>query len=345
MLAGFQIFRKSYFIIVILLTIYPGRSVSDAFGGNGDVRLMFYNVENAFDTTDDPATDDNEFLPEGTRRWTHERYEAKLNNLYKAIIAAGEGEPPEMVGFCEIENSGILNDLIGKTYLSKYDYGIIHKDSPDRRGIDVCMVYRKDLFKIIAYNYWIPDGLKNKEFSSRSVLYAKLSYGSDTLHLILNHWSSRRGGVLSGEPLRRLMSAMVRNKVDSISKSCNIAKIIIAGDFNSTPEENNMKILAGPGAGTKLINLSSLPSERGEGTYRFKGVWELFDQVIVSGDLVNCKEGLKTAQDDMHIFRAGFLMADDPVYPGLSPFATYRGYRYQGGFSDHLPVLLCLHQH
>lgn len=337
----FQVAKNLCLLIVIYFTVNTFSFCSISPDRTGSIRLMFYNVENAFDTRDDPATEDNEFLPDGVRRWTNGRYENKLNNIYKAIIAAGEGEPPEIIGFCEIENSGILQDLISKTYLSKYEYGIIHEDSHDRRGIDVCMLYRKDIFKLSTYDYWMPESLNPEEFSSRSVLYAKLSYGSDTIHIILNHWPSRRGGVLSGEPMRRLMAAMVRNKVDSISHQVNIAKIIIAGDFNSIPAESEMKMLAGSDSG--LVNLSAVPSERGEGTYRYQGIWELFDQVIVSDDLLNCNEGLSTEQEDMHIFKPGFLLTEDPVYPGSSPFPTYKGYRYSGGFSDHLPVLLFLH--
>jgi predicted extracellular nuclease len=335
---------KLHLIIVIFFTVNTTFSVK---GQNepGGIRLMFYNVENAFDTSDDPATEDNEFLPGGVRRWTNSRYENKLNNIYKTIVAAGEGQPPEIIGFCEIENSGILKDLISKTYLSKFNYGIIHEDSRDRRGIDVCMLYRKDILKLSGYDYWIPEGLNREEFSSRSVLYAKLSYGNDTLHVILNHWPSRRGGVLSGEPMRRLMAAMVRSKVDSISERSTIAKIIITGDFNSTPAESEMKLLLGSVSGTVLVNLSTAASERGEGTYRYQGIWEVFDQVIVSEDLINSSKGFSTGQEDMHIFKPGFLLADDPVYPGPSPFPTYKGYRYQGGFSDHLPVLLFLHPH
>jgi hypothetical protein len=303
---------------------------------------MFYNVENAFDIVDNPATDDNEFLPDGVMRWTRGRYETKLNNIYKTIIAAGEGEPPELIGFCEVEDSTILKDLISKTYLSKYEYGIIHEDSPDRRGIDVCMLFRKDVFKLETYEYWIPEGLDVNEFSSRSVLYAKLSSGSDTIHIILNHWPSRRGGVLSGESMRKLIASTIRNKIDSISAESSVTKLIITGDFNSTPDQSEMKMMTGF-TGDGLINLSTEPARRGEGTYRFQGIWELFDQIIVSSDLLNSNEGFSTGENDMHIFKADFLFTDDPLYPGLSPFPTYKGYRYQGGFSDHLPVLLYLH--
>jgi hypothetical protein len=338
----FKVCRKSYFFIVILFTINLRAFSLISSHEPGDIRMMFYNVENAFDIIDNPATDDNEFLPDGLRRWTRGRYETKLISIYKTIIAAGEGEPPELIGFCEIENSTILNDLISKTYLSKYEYGIIHEDSPDRRGIDVCMLYRKDLFKLVAYDYWIPYGLKD-EFSSRSVLYAKLTAGRDTIHLILNHWPSRRGGVLSGESMRRLIAATIRNKADSISEKNSLVKIIITGDFNSTPEQTEMKMLTEPESGISLINLSTASSKAGEGTYRFQGIWELFDQVIVSTDLINSSEGFSTGEEGMHIFKAGFLLTEDPVYPGLSPFPTYKGYRYMGGFSDHLPVLLYLH--
>lgn len=305
---------------------------------------MFYNVENLFDIYDDSLKNDNDFLPGGVLRWNFTRYNKKINSLYKTIVAVGEWNPPAIVALCEVENRKVVEDLVYGTYLSKYNYGIIHEESPDQRGIDVCLIYRKEYADIIDHRYWIPSGIKITDFTSRSILYTKLVICTDTVHLIVNHWPSRRGGVLSGEDLRMKIAAMVREKVDSImKKSPEGARIIILGDFNSTPDDREMKSLITPSdSGFSLVNLSENMDFEGLGTYRYQGTWEMIDQVIVSESLLTGKKGLYTGAEMLSIFRPDFLLRKDPKYPGFSPGSTYRGYRYQGGFSDHLPVLLDL---
>jgi len=311
---------------------------------SGPVRLMFYNVENLFDTNNDTLTNDDDFLPGGLMRWNATRYNKKINSLYKTIISAGEWSPPEIVAMCEVENRNVLEDLLFGTYLSKYKYSIIHEESPDQRGIDVCLIYRSDLIKVLNYRYWIPQGPGINFYSSRSVLYAAILCGKDTIHLFVNHWPSRRGGVLSGESLRLIISSMVKDKADSISKkSGGKAKIIIAGDFNSTPDDKEIKTLVSGSESDYLVeNLSETLAADGKGTYRYMGRWEMIDQVLVSKYLLNCKSGYYTDYQQLSLVNLEFLLIKDPQYPGFTPFATYRGYRYQGGFSDHLPVMLRL---
>jgi len=308
------------------------------------VRLMFYNVENLFDISDDPLTGDNDFLPGGVMKWTSGRYYRKINSLYKTIVAAGSSSPPDIVSFCEVESRKVLEDLAYGTYLAKVDYWIIHEDSPDQRGIDVCLLYRADRLSLIDYRYWIPSGIKKEDYTTRSVLCARFSFRGDTFHVILNHWPSRRGGVLAGETLRGKISAMVREKTDSIAGSGpEGGKVIIAGDFNCTPDDNEIRSLVEHGQKRlSLTDLSGHLADEGQGTYRYRGTWEMIDQVIVSGALLTSGKGLFTRTDMLTIFRPEFLLKKDPKYPGLSPYATYVGYRYQGGFSDHLPVLLDL---
>lgn len=307
------------------------------------VRFMFYNVENLFDIYDDTLTEDNDFLPGGLMRWNLTRYNRKINSLYKTIIAAGEWNPPDIIALCEIENRKVLEDLLFRTNLLKFDYGILHKDSPDERGIDVSLIYRKDIVEIVFSRYWIPSKSGEDIFKSRSILYAKCLIHKDTVHLFVNHWTSRRGGVLAGERLRMDISDLVRSKVDSIAGTNSGAKIIITGDFNCTPDDAVIKRLTSPtGSGVTLVNLSDSLSDEGLGTYRYAGTWELIDQVIVSDWLLKSKSGLSANMRSFRIFKPDFLLRSDPRFPGSRPFSTYLGYRYQGGFSDHLPVLLDL---
>ncbi len=308
------------------------------------VRLMFYNVENLFDTRNDSLKADDAFLPGGVMKWNYTRYARKINALYKTIVAAGSWYPPDIISLCEVENRKILEDLVYGTYLAKYDYRIVHEDSPDQRGIDVCLIYRADCLNLIDYSYWIPVSINREDFHSRSVLCARFEVYGDTLHLILNHWPSRRGGALAGDGLRNKISAMLRYKVDSIDKmKVSGAKIIIAGDFNCTPEGHEIRSLVDAEESDAVLeDLSEYHANKGLGTYRYMGAWEMIDQVIVSSSLLSSDNGLFTTPGMLRIFRPDFLLKKDPKYPGLTPFSTYRGYKYQGGYSDHLPVLLDL---
>lgn len=308
------------------------------------LQLMFYNVENLFDIFDDTLKDDDDFLPSGVLRWNHSRYKDKINSLYKTIVAAGEWSPPEVVAMSEVENRRVLEELIYGTYLSKYMYRIVHEESPDQRGIDVCLIYRTDKLSLISSDYWMPDRINDDDYKTRKVLYSKFKFRNDTIHLIVNHWPSRRGGVLAGESMRIKIANMVRQKADSISiNSQSGSKIIIMGDFNSTPDDQEIKTLTSNASfASHLYNLSEEKSEAGFGTYRYQGTWEMIDQVLVSEPLLMSSEGLYTEAAFFSILKPDFLLMKDPKYPGFTPFATYRGYRYQGGFSDHLPVFLRL---
>ena len=334
--------------LVLLILLFRSGNCQDDLKSL-PVRIMFYNVENLFDTYNDTLTDDDEFLPDGVRRWNNSRYYKKINSVYKTIVAAGEWSPPAVVAFCEIENRKVLEDLTHETYLSRYPYGIIHVDSPDERGIDVCLIFRKDIVRIIDYQSWIPSDEKRTDFNTRSVLYVKCAIMGDTLHLIMNHWPSRRGGVLAGETRRFSIARMVRNATDSLCLATSgKAKIIIMGDFNSDPDDPAIQALVNPqepekrSTGLKLANLAERSSPGIPGTYRYMGVWEMIDQVIVSDRLINCNKGLFTVMGNFRIFAPDFLLRNDSKYPGLTTFSTYKGYRYQGGVSDHLPVLLDL---
>jgi len=323
---------------VLILILLSGRTMNSQSTAE-PMRVMFYNTENLFDIHDDSLTNDESFLPEGEMRWSSTRYNKKLKSLYRTIIAAGEWNPPAVIAFCEVENRNVLEDLINYTYLSKYKYGIIHEESPDRRGIDVCLIYRKDLVTVAGYDYLMPDTIN---FTSRSVLHARLILQSDTIHFFVNHWPSRRGGVLAGEGNRMLIAQMVKVKVDSILQCDKQSRIILLGDFNCTPDDAIIRsLIYSSGNDTVLINLSG-PLALNKGTYRYRGVWEMIDQAIVSKGLLYCKNGIYTNENMFRILSADFLLQKDPNYPGMSPYSTYRGYRYQGGYSDHLPVLLDL---
>jgi len=313
--------------------------------GNDMLRFMFYNVENFFDTTKDPAINDNDFLPDGSMRWTQKRYLDKRNRIARVITNVGEWDAPALVGLCEIENRGVLDDLIRNTPLSKYPYSIVHKESPDPRGIDVALLYRSDYLKCIAQQFIHVKFPDNSRRRTRDILYAAfLVSNGDTLHVFVNHWPSRSGGQKQSEPGRILTASIVRQKVDSIFSRNSMANIIVAGDLNDTPLDKSLTSnvalhaltdtsLAKPSA---LFNLSAYKMNEPIGTIKYQGKWDIYDQIIVSGGLL--RGDLRTDVDLCHIFKPDYLLEFDRRYMGVKPFRTYVGMNYINGFSDHLPV-------
>jgi predicted extracellular nuclease len=341
--------RPCWLLIFFFFAIRGSHLYSQPAAGN-PIRFMFYNAENFFDTRDDPDKDDDEFLPAGVRRWSWSRYTRKKNSISKVILAAGDWEPPALIGLCEVENRGVLDDLVATTYLAKHNYAVIHEDSDDPRGIDVAILYRKDIITPLLSRNIIPEGYNRSTFLTRAVLYSKLLIENDTLHLFINHWPSRRGGTLSGESLRIKLAEMIRHYCDSISASNHShSKIIIAGDFNSTPLDREIVLLSSRREGREgvqdIINLSAVITGEDRGTYRYMGIWETIDQILVSEDLIDSENGLFVKKDGFKIFCEDFLLKRDPKYPGETPLSTFYGYRYQGGFSDHLPVVIDLYYH
>jgi predicted extracellular nuclease len=316
----------------------------------GDIRIMFYNVENYFDTFDDSVTADNEFLPQSEKNWNYYRYKEKTTQLFKTIAAVGELQPPEIICFAEIENKKVLLDLIRKTPLEKFEFEIVHFDSPDHRGIDVGLIYRKDLIikldsrKIpVLFSY-------NSKHTTRDILYFKgLTQKSDTFHLFVNHWPSRRGGKNISQPYRLNAARTLKLNIDSILNINSCANVIITGDFNDEPFDQSLTTglvaqikLTSPVC-SSLYNLSVILLDVCKcGTYRYRSQWNMLDQFIVSGNLLLSEDGLRTKPEYLHIADFNFLLIEDSKYGGYKPYRTYQGPIYKGGFSDHLPVYLDL---
>jgi len=311
-------------------------------------RIMFYNVENLFDTVNDSTTIDEEFLPEGMRYWTKSRYYDKLNKTAKVICAAGEGNLPILVGLCEIENYEVLEALINYSPLRNAEYGYLHQESADARGVDVALLYRKSVFKPIDYNAYkvhLPG-----DRTTRDILHA---YGTlpngDTLHVFVNHWSSRLGGQAESEPNRLAAAQRLKELTDSIFALNADANIIIGGDFNDYPESKSIsKVLnaalnLGSPTLVGLFNLTySFWNKTGKGSHKMNGYWGMLDQLIVSGNLLTGTGKTQIISNSCKVFDADFLLEPDDTYNGYKPKRTYVGYRYNGGFSDHLPVVVDL---
>jgi exonuclease III len=347
---------KSSFILLLLVSglIITGcvfqKADAQPAKKRGDLRIMFYNTENSFDTFNDPVTNDEEFLPESERRWTPSRYYDKLTAIFKTIAAVGETSPPDIICFAEIENRKVLLDLLNKTPLEKYTYEIVHYDSPDQRGIDVAMLCRKDVIKPIFSQHLRISYSGNSENRTRDILYVKIQTNrSDTIHLFVNHWPSRRGGKTQSEGKRQFVAMKLKHKTDSILRTNPASKIIITGDFNDEPRDKSIfqslnANLPGKNIQTDaLYNLSGkMQADCNCGTYRYKANWDMLDQFIVSGSLLLSQHGLHTCIDCIDVADYDFLLREDKKYGGKKPFPTYQGPQYQGGFSDHLPIYLDL---
>ena len=333
------------FLIVVINT-----TISQEVPDQKQYRVMFYNVENLFDIKNDSLTNDDEFTPDGMRHWDNRKFYQKINNIYKVIISVGEWQPPALVGLCEVENRYVLNKLVYQTPLKKYDYKIIHEESPESRGIDVALIYRPDLFQSI-YSEKVSVKFSTSDYrTTRDILYVKGVLGdNDTIHVFVNHWPSRYGGYLVSKPKREIAAGVLRTKVDSVFNTQNFAKILIMGDFNDEPFDESLSGVLNAKADTTgmvetdLFNL--MFSEKGDwnsGSHKYREDWTNLDQLIVSKSLINSRNGMVVSDKGARIYKADFLLEEDKTHLGVKPFRTYIGMKYNGGFSDHLPVYLDL---
>ncbi len=318
--------------------------------GNGQfVRIVFYNVENLYDPNDDTTKLDDEFTAKGAKRWTFSRFFSKLQHLSKTLLAAGEWEPPAIVGMCEIENRYVLNKLLHETPLNRVNYKIIHHESPDLRGVDVAIIFRSEQFELIRSSVIRVSYPFDTLSVTRDILMVKgRLMQKDTIIFFVNHWPSRRGGYAGSAGKRNFVASLLRSKCDSITGADPDAKIIIMGDFNDEPDQESILHILDAKCDTSnlekddLVNLMCTGKKNFPGTIRYKGQWSIFDQFIVSASLLDQNKGYYTTPDDARIFHADFLLEEDPKYLGSKLNRTYSGPTYKGGFSDHLPVMLDL---
>ncbi len=311
------------------------------------IRIAFYNTENLFDTEDDPKTRDESFTPEGDHHWTYTRYKRKLDHIGRCLALVGGDNPPAIIGLSEIENRKVLNDLINTVWLKNVHYRIIHKDSPDHRGIDVGFLYDPAVFVPLHYEMI---GIDTSEYHiyTREMIYVEGKLLASTIiHLFVVHWPSRRGGQIASEKRRMLVAGMLRKKVKSILAGDSLANILIMGDFNDNPgDESLRKVLRAIPAqkinqDKVLINLMFPLAARNEGSYCHQHnfpEWDNLDQIIVTGNIYNDRSGIEAIGNRAYIFRKSWLMDQN----GVRPFSTFLGPRYLGGFSDHLPVYIDL---
>lgn len=311
--------------------------------------IAFYNVENLFDTINDPNTYDDDRTPDGRDKWTYKIYKDKISKTAKVIADIGSDftkNAPVVIGLSEIENHLVLEDLVKDPQLVKFNYGIIHFDSPDERGIDVALLYQRHLFKpeyftkhpLILYD---TDNSSKRDYTRDQLLVTGQLEG-ETLHFIVNHWPSRSGGEERSRPKRLAAAALNKKIIDSLLNIDNKAKIFTMGDFNDDPTNESVKVVLGAKAekeGLQSVDLYN-PMEnmlkKGNGSLGYRDSWNLFDQIIISGSLLN-KDYSGWQFYKASVFNASYLITKRGRYKGY-PFRSYADGGYTGGYSDHFPV-------
>jgi predicted extracellular nuclease len=306
------------------------------------LRVVFYNVENFFDPYPDSTLAYNEFTSSGERHWTAQKFNDKKNKIYQVMAAIGEGELPEVIAFAEIENRQVLEKLIHTTPMESFGYEIIHADSRDERGIDVGLIYRKERVGSLFWKTIPIKFSKDKLKRSRDILYTKFMVGGDTVHLFVNHWPSRYGGMIETEDYRLTAAAMLKSYCDSLCSGQDDVNILTLGDFNDDPSNRSIQYLVKNDTNCLIQLFPEYHSGHAKGSYKYKGEWQLFDQVLCSSALLNDNSSLFLDGKGYYVFDPMFLLEEDGKFFGLKPYRTYYGYEYIGGFSDHLPVFVDL---
>lgn len=339
--------KKSFlFILFSIISIHLSLFSQEIKDKNlGIYSVAFYNLENLFDTEDDPLTRDEEFTPKGKNLWTLEKYNKKLSNMASVISKLGrEYSPfgPAAIGVSEIENRKVLEDLIAQKSLAGMNLDIIHYDSPDRRGVDVGLIFNPNLFKVSSskiYPYILPE---NPDFKTRDVLLVSGTLAGDSFHVLVNHWPSRLGK--KSTQLREFAALINKHIADSIYMADPSAKIVIMGDMNDDPSDKSTRVVLNAKKKEQDVKEGGLYNtmwsffDKGIGSLSYQGRWNLFDQIIISKSLLGDNySSLRYWKAE--IFNRSFITQQEGKYKGY-PLRTFSEGKFINGYSDHFPVLI-----
>ncbi|MFY0675360.1 MAG: endonuclease/exonuclease/phosphatase family protein [Bacteroidia bacterium] len=344
-LCSFALMKLVHLAIALLAIVIVSCKSTDKGQkeANANRIVGFYNLENLFDTINDPSINDEEFLPDSKKEYGTERYNEKLAHLAKVIAEF----KPDMLGVCEVENKQVLIDLCGTLSLNhELDYSVSHHNSPDKRGIDVAFIYQSSKFKAerLTAHTVILEGEPN--FKTRDIVCLTATDGNDSFYFFANHWPSRSGGQAESEYKRTAAAFWLNKRVTGLQKRNPDARIIIMGDFNDEPFNtsivNYLKADSILTSKTNLFNTSYHLIKKGEGTYNYRGDWNVLDQIIVSQNLVNGD----LTDYEIEPASAQVVKKDFMLYTTRSgqkvPSRSYGGPNYYGGYSDHLPTFVTL---
>lgn len=301
--------------------------------------VAFYNLENLFDTERNSNTLDSDYTSEGLNNWTPERYQRKLAKLAKTIVNIGAEDhpyPPVLIGVAEAENNNVLRALLDTEPMNVLDYDFIHFDSPDERGIDTGLIFRKRFFTVLHAEPLVlmvnnPDGARD---TTRDILYVKGELNKELVHIFVNHWPSRRDGDVETEYKRIAAAKQIIEKIDHIKSTDPDANIIVMGDFNDDPTSASLQLIKKEARLYNPMESLHIPSSTGASVYNMK--WNLFDQILISNSFLNYKKNSHSF-DSAAIYDDASLKEKEGKYKG-TPYRTFVSHRYMGGYSDHFPV-------
>lgn len=331
-------------------------SLGNAAAQSKRYTVLFYNVENLFDTIQDPTIYDTEFIPSGNKEWNSTKYYKKLDNLEKVFYSIAEQNRayPTIIGVSEVENRNVLEDIASMPKLQRANYQICHYDGPDARGVDVAFFYRPDQFEYegsesIKAN--IPGAREN--FRTRDLLTMWGKIDGEPFFFVVSHWPSRRGGQSSSAYLREGLASQIKSICDSVRNDNPSTKVVVMGDFNDDPGDKSVSECLGAKLKKNKLGKNDMWNpywqmhRDGYGTLVYNDLWNLFDNIVVSENVANAPKGTleiwKPKQSSYYgnVFKAEFLFQKEGQYKGY-PLRTYVGNNFQGGFSDHLPVYIYL---
>ncbi len=310
--------------------------------------VAFYNLENLFDTIDNENVNDKEYTPSGPLKWNTQKYTSKLQRMSYAISQIGLDYSPvgvALIGVSEIENRGVLEDLVKQPDLVKRSYEIVHYDGPDRRGVDVALLYNPRLFKVTnskSYRLHTDDA----NFLTRDQLMVSGYLQDEKIHVIVNHWPSRYGGEERSRPKRNAAAALTRSIADSLFRVDPKAKIIIMGDLNDDPFNVSCATILGAKKEMNDVKAGELYNtlwktlDMGVGSLAYNDQWNLFDQLIISAELAHADRS-KLKFWKAEVFNRSFLILQEGKYKG-SPWRTHAGGVWTNGYADHFPTLIYL---
>ena len=303
--------------------------------------VAFYNVENLFDIEDDPFTSDDEFTPNGEKKWNLKRYNHKLNNIASVFLGI-DSELPLFIGVCEVENKIVLKDLISSSSLKSANYDIVHYDSPDTRGIDVGFLYKKDFFSVLSTESLEINFVNNPDVLTRDILYVKGVLNKEIVHVFVNHWSSRRNGEKETEYKRLTAAKVLKNKIEMIQNHSPKAKILVMGDFNDYPNNKSLEKVLEASLQPKsngFYNLATKLDRSEKGTHFYNDEWGMLDQMMVSNSWLASKTGNVLKSKTIEVYDDEKVLFQHRSFGGI-PNKTYSGDKYHGGYSDHLAISL-----
>ncbi len=333
---------KIRFSLFVISFSFIAFSFSLAQSVNDTIYIASWNMENLFDAIDDADKRDEEFLPDGKKEWTQEKIDKKIKNQAKVIQWMNDGKGPDLLGFQEVEHQHLIETLLER-HFSERNYKVAYQETLDKRGIDNGLIYDADKFEVLKINPLLVE-LPSK-YPTRYILEVHLkNINGEELYIYVNHWPSRSGGEVKSRPNRIKAASVLREAIDSLYKINESLNLVILGDFNDMPNDLSIARYLWTQQFTctinrepfRLYNLSYEEFLSGNGTYLYRGNWNMLDQIIVSNEVVG-DGAIKYLCNSFELVKPDFMITQSGKYKGAAT-PTFGGRTYLGGYSDHIPV-------